>query len=100
MAEFQGRHWRRMIDAVDDYLGGRLDLGALVGALESSLRASELKDEGLKRQFVDHWGPFEAAYAIAKEMGMAIDQEQMRATAVKMRAFLSRTLDEVTRAGP
>lgn len=98
MAEFQARHWRRMIDIVDEYLGGRLELGALVGALESSLHASELKDEQLKRLFMDHWAPFEIAYAVAREMGTAIDDEQMKAAAVGMKTFLSRTLDEVTRA--
>jgi len=100
MAEFQERHWRKMIQAVDGYIAGHLELGALVNMLESSLHASELKSEILKEAFLDHWGPLDDYFAIAKEMGTPLNRERARDTAMKMRAFLVSTLGDVMAYDP
>ena len=100
MAEFQERHWRKMIQAVDNYIEGHMELEALVNMLESSLHASELKNELLKKDFLDHWGPLEDEFAIAKEMGTPINKERVRETAEKMRAFLVSTLGDVMTYDP
>jgi hypothetical protein len=89
-----------MIQAVDDYIEGHIELGALVNMRESSLHASELKNEVLKQNFLDHWGPLEDDFAIAKEMGTPLNRDHVRETAIKMRAFLVSTLGDVMAYDP
>ena len=80
-----------MLRAIEDYLSGQMHLGRLVGFLEMSLDASELKDESLIRGFYECWEPLEVEYACNLEMGTPINEERLHHAVEAMKAFLLRT---------
>jgi hypothetical protein len=89
-----------MIEATDHYLAQRISLREVVGHLEASLDASEMKDEDLIREFYDYWGPLEVAFACNLETGMPIDEVGIRREVEAMRAFLLRTRNRVKACDP
>lgn len=100
MGEFQLRHWHRMVQFLDDYMVGNLDLETLIQSLEATLDASELKDERLRKEFYDRWGIFEIEFAVEKEMGVRVDQGRMKNAASRMKEFLNDTMQDVLAYDP
>ena len=55
MDEHQIRIWRRMIEALDNYETGVVDLQKLASDLKGLLAATDLHDQNLTAEFWDHF---------------------------------------------
>ncbi|NOX58729.1 MAG: hypothetical protein GXP29_07725 [Planctomycetes bacterium] len=95
MGEHQLRLWGYMIEATEEYLADAITLRHVIGQLEGSLDASELKNEELIREFYALWEPLEIEYACNLEMGTPLDDAMLRQSVEAMRKFLIRTKERV-----
>ena len=88
MGELHCRLWDRMIKATEDYLSGDIGLRRLVESLEGSLRASEIRDDVLIKEFYGYWEPLEVQYACHRELGSDLETDRLRQDVEAMRVFL------------
>ncbi|MCP4245735.1 MAG: hypothetical protein GY778_01680 [bacterium] len=108
MGEHQLRLWDQMLRAIEACLDGHMNLRDVVGNLEGSLYASELKDTKLIREFHAHWdplyGPLETAYACSLELGTPFDEKdlerRLRPGLDAMRQFLLDSRERVEAYDP
>jgi hypothetical protein len=65
MNKHQHRLWESMIVMIDGYINNESqDFYGIVGKLEGSLDASEIKDNNLINQWYDFWTPLEIRRAV------------------------------------
>jgi hypothetical protein len=74
-----------MVQLIDDYVSGRLDFYRMVGDLEATLDAAEIKDQVLVKQWYTYWIPLETERALN---GNAVERTDVTSALNQMRTFL------------
>jgi len=67
MDEHQRRVWARMVESIDSYRAGRMDLGKLVSDLRGLMGAADLHNESLIHAFWNHEAPIEMELELRTE---------------------------------
>ena len=78
MDEHQRRVWSQMVDEVNAYQAGRIDLGSLMWNLKGLLGASDLHGMRLVLEFWDHFAEIDMEFELRSEAwapgGLASDE--------------------------
>lgn len=86
MTDHQKRLWQSMIDSIQLYLDGQTeDFYNLVGKLEGTLDAADIKDDALINQWYNYWTPLEIRRAVD---GNNIDKQKVEKELIEMKEFL------------
>jgi hypothetical protein len=67
MNEHQRRVWERMVESIDSYRAGRVNLGKLVSDLRGLMGAADLHDESLIDAFWNHEAPIDMELELRTE---------------------------------
>ena len=92
MNEHQRRLWQRMMDMLDAYVGGLLDLKSLINGLEAAFHASEIRDCHLESQFMRFWNRLDGEQDIAEALGVPVDDQAVRDCVHNLQHFLKEAL--------
>ncbi len=76
MSEYDQRQYRLMLDRLNAFEKGLIQVGGLVSDLEGLLNALEGAETSWKQTFLSYWGKLEDARAVALFRGLShLDQE-------------------------
>ena len=59
--------WQRMIERIDDYKAGNVELGALLDDLRGLFVEADPHDQKIRSDFQDHWLPIDMEYELRME---------------------------------
>jgi len=65
MSDFSDRQFRLMLDRINAFEAGQIDLGKVVDDLEGLLNAAVVADNDWKSRFLSEWGKLEDVRAFA-----------------------------------